>query len=153
MLVRCLLVVVRLVHHGKDIQDLYQRMQNFMLRKKIGFLTAHQMSTEAKALERGGEAILVKAVCELGYYAGCRTVDNEVDMEIYQHKVIIGGRHYLTWQRGKHRKPGNPTDENMKFCVYEMLPVATIPWDYDREPRYQRRIPGYGNNEVNMDMF
>ena len=139
--------------HGKNIQDLYQRVQNFMLRKKIAFLTAHQMSTEAKALERNGEEILVKAVCELGYYAGCRTVDNEVDMEIYQHKVIIGGKHYIMWQRGKHRKPGNPTDEAMKFCVYQMLPVATIPWDYQREPKYTRRLPGYGNNDVNADMF
>lgn len=139
--------------HGKNIQDLYQRIQNFMLRKKIAFLTAHQMSTEAKALERNGEEILVKAVCELGYYAGCRTVDNEVDMEIYQHKVIIGGKHYLMWQRGKHRKPGNPTEEAMKFCVYQMHPVATIPWDRDREPTYTRRLPGYGNNDVNADMF
>ena len=86
--------------HGKNIQDLYQRLQNYMLRKKIALLTAHQMSTEAKALERNGEEILVKAVCELGYYAGCRTVDNEVDMEIYQHIVKIGGKSYMTWQRG-----------------------------------------------------
>lgn len=139
--------------HGKNIQDLYQRVQNFMLRKKIAFLTAHQMSTEAKALERNGEEILVKAVCELGFYAGCRTVDNEVDMEIYQHKVIIGGKHYLMWQRGKHRKPGNPTDEALKFCVYQMVPIATIPWDRDRNPTYTRRLPGYGNGDVNANMF
>lgn len=139
--------------HGKNIQDLYQRIQNFMLRKKIAFVTAHQMSTEAKALERNGEEILVKAVCELGYYAGCRTVDNEVDMEIYQHKVIINGKHYITWQRGKHRSPGNITAEELKFCIYQMHPVAVIPWDVGREPMYTRKLPGYGNADVSADMF
>ena len=139
--------------HGKNIQDLYQRLQNYMLRKKIALLTAHQMSTEAKALERNGEEILVKAVCELGYYAGCRTVDNEVDMEIYQHIVKIGGKSYMTWQRGKHRKPGSVTPDDMRFCVYLMQEMSVIPWDYQREPGFKRRLPGYGNNDVNVDMF
>lgn len=139
--------------HGKNIQDLYQRLQNFMLRKKIALLTAHQMSTEAKALERNGEEILVKAVCELGFYAGCRTVDNEVDMEIYQHIVKQGGRSYMTWQRGKHRKPGTVTPDLMRFCVYEMYELAVIPWDVKGEPKYTRRLPGYGNNDVSVDMF
>lgn len=139
--------------HGKDIQDLYQRVQNFMLRKKIAFMTAHQMSTEAKALERNGEAVLVEAVCELGYYAGCRTVDNEVDMEIYQHLVSIGGKKYVTWKRGKHRKPGTITPDAQKFCVYQMQNVATIPWDAQGDARYSRRLSGYGNNDVSADMF
>lgn len=139
--------------HGKNIQDLYQRLQNFMLRKKIAFMTAHQMSTEAKALERNGEEILVKAVCELGFYAGCKTVDNEVDVEIYQHIVKIGNKSYMSWQRGKHRKPGAVTPEAMRFCVYEMYEVAVMPWDVGLEPKYTRRLPGYGNNEVNVDLF
>lgn len=139
--------------HGKNIQDLYQRIQNYMLRKKIALLTAHQMSTEAKALERNGEEILVKAVCELGFYAGCRTVDNEVDMEIYQHIVKQGNKSFMTWQRGKHRKPGNITPDLMRFCVYEMFETAVIPWDVNGEPRYTRRLPGYGNNDVSADLF
>lgn len=139
--------------HGKNIQDLYQRLQGFFLRKRIAFLTAHQMSTEAKSLVRDGEETLVKAVCELGYYAGCRTVDNEVDMEIYQHLVEIGKKKYITWQRGKHRKPGEITPSEMKFCVYEMQLIATIPWDVGDEPRYSRRLPGYGNSDINVDLF
>lgn len=139
--------------HGKNIQDLYQRIQNFMLRKKIAFTTAHQMSTEAKALERAGEEILVQAVCELGFYAGCKTVDNEVDVEIYQHIVKVAGKSYMTWQRGKHRKPGAITPDLMRFCVYEMYEMAVLPWDKGLQPRYTRRLPGYGNNDVSPDMF
>ena len=139
--------------HGRNIQDLYQRIQNYMLRKKIAFMTAHQMSTEAKALERNGEEILVQAVCELGYYAGCKTVDNEVDIEIYQHIVKIAGKSYMTWQRGKHRKPGTVTPDLMRFCVYDLFDTAVMACDSDIEPWFTRRLPGYGNSDVSVDMF
>lgn len=138
---------------GQDIQDLYQRLQNFFLTEKIAFITAHQLSTEAKALERDGEETLVKRVANLGYYAGCKSVDNEVDMEIFQHKVVIGGKHYITWQRGKHRKPGVDTPEEKKFCIYQMQDIGSIPWDYGKEPTFTRRMPGLGNGEVAVDMF
>lgn len=138
---------------GQDIQDLYQRLQNFFLTEKIAFITAHQLSTEAKALERDGEETLVKRVANLGYYAGCKSVDNEVDMEIFQHKIVINGKHYITWQRGKHRKPGVDTPEEMKFCIYQMQDIGSIPWDYGKDATFTRRMPGIGNGEVAVDMF
>lgn len=126
---------------GQEIRDLFRRVRNFMARKKICFVTAHQMSTEAKALAREGVEMLVNEVAELGYYDSCRTLDNEVDMEIYQHLVKVGDRTFITWRRGKHRK-ATITPEKDKFCIYEMHPVTTLPWDIGKEPMFSRRLGG-----------
>lgn len=137
---------------GVGRKDLYARLQSFCLKKKITLLTAHQMSAEAKQLVRDGEQLLVKAVCGLGYYDGCRTLENEVDMEIYQHIVTIGSKHYMTWQRGKHRKVGSPTPDTMRFCVYPMSPVADIVWDVGKNAGWTSRLNGKVN-AVEDDAF
>lgn len=126
---------------GQEIRDLFRRVRNFMARKKICFVTAHQMSTEAKALAREGVEMLVNEVAELGYYDSCRTLDNEVDMEIYQHLVKVGDRTFITWRRGKHRK-ATITAEKDKFCIYEMMQIATLPWDIGKEPMFSRKLGG-----------
>lgn len=91
---------------GADIRDLYRKMRNFGYRRGMTIVTPHQLSTEAKMLTREGVQDFVKEIANKGYYDGCRTIDQEVDMEIYIHIVIVNGESYLTFQRGKHRKPG-----------------------------------------------
>lgn len=89
---------------GAAMRDLYRRMRNFMSSKKITCITPHQLSTEAKMLIRSGlEETFLREVANRGYYDGCRTIDQEVDMELYIHKVIADGKSFLTIQRGKHR--------------------------------------------------
>lgn len=140
--------------NGQARKNLYERVQAFMLKKKIAFITAHQMSSEAKQLLRDGERLLVQAVCGLGYYMECRTLENEVDMEIYQALVTIGGKVFITWQRGKHRKPGAPTPEAMRFCVYPMTPVADVKWDLGKKAAYTNRLNGKADiSEGDDEMF
>jgi hypothetical protein len=83
------------------------------------------MSTEAKQLIRDGTHDFVKVVANKGYYADCRGLDLEVDMEIYQHIVKQNGVSYLTLQRGKHRKVGI-TPEKDQFTVYAFDIVGDI---------------------------
>lgn len=91
---------------GQDIRDLFRRTRNMIESKKILCVTPHQLSTDAKKLTRQGVEDFVKEIANKGYWDSCTTIDQEVDMEIYQHKVEINGEAYLTFQRGKHRKPG-----------------------------------------------
>lgn len=126
---------------GDDIKDLFTRVFNFVAEKKIATITAHQMSTEAKQMERNGVDMLVKEVKELGYYENCRSLDQIVDMEIYQHKVCVNGKYYITWQRGKHRKPTITPDELM-FCIYEFNKIGTFKPDINGQARYSRRFGG-----------
>jgi hypothetical protein len=113
---------------GSDIRDLFRRVRNFMSARKILFITPHQLSTEAKMLKRQGVENFVQTVANLGYYDGCRTIDQEVDLEIYIDIVKVNGKSYLTIQRGKHRKPRVTREEDL-YCVYAFEEVAAIPDD------------------------
>lgn len=125
--------------HGSDIIDLFKRTRNFAAERGIFTVTPHQMSTEAKQLIRDGTHDFVKVVANKGYYADCRGLDREVDMEIYQHIVQQNGVHYLTMQRGKHRKVGI-TDEIDLFTVYAFDKVGDIRDDVLGEDHSRRKV-------------
>ncbi len=125
--------------HGADTIDLYRRVRNFVSERKIFTVTPHQMSTQAKDLIRDGITDLVKKVANGGYYADCRGLDREVDMEIYQHIVKQNGISYLTFQRGKHRMVGI-TPEIDLFTVYQFDPIGDIRDDIYSEDMSRRRV-------------
>lgn len=111
---------------GANIRELFRRTRNFTTKRGITFVTPHQLSTEAKALERSGIDNLVKEIANRGYYDGCRTIDNEVDLEIGIHIVKVPGLgSYLTMQRGKHRKL-NKTPERDHYCVLPFYDAGEI---------------------------
>lgn len=91
---------------GQDVRDMFRRVRNFTNPRRITCITPHQLSTEAKMLIRDGRSDFVKELVGKGYYDGCRTIDNEVDMELFIHIEKMNGRAYLTIQRGKHRING-----------------------------------------------
>lgn len=127
---------------GFEVRDLFRRMRNFFSRKGITLMTPHQMSTEAKALVREGRgASLVQDVANKGYYDSCRTIDNEVDLEIYIHKVLMDGRAYLTVQRGKHRKL-DITPEKDQYCVLPFHEIGNIRDDIHGRDTSMRRVGG-----------
>ena len=138
---------------GSEKRDLVKRLQAHALKHKYALMTAWQMSSDAQTKLREGEQFLVKVVKELGYYLDCRTVHNEVDMEVYQAFVLVGDKKYITWQRGKHRKPGNQPDEKMKFCVYLTNPVGFVKWDYGLAPTFTHRLDSNFNNMSSSEFF
>ena len=138
---------------GSEKRDLVKRLQAHALKHKYALMTAWQMSSDAQTKLREGEQFLVKAVKELGYYLDCRTVHNEVDMEVYQAFVLVGNKKFITWQRGKHRKPGNQPEEKMKFCVYETTPIGFVPWDIGKQAGYTFRLDGNMQNMNSSEFF
>lgn len=111
---------------GSAMRDMYRRMRNFFSAKKIACMTPHQLSTEAKMLIRNGmDEQFVKEIANKGYYDGCRTIDQEVDMELYIHIVKVDGKSYLTIQRGKHRVV-KQTPEVDKFCILPFHDVGDV---------------------------
>lgn len=90
--------------NGSNIRELFRVVANHYRPRKTTVITPHQLSTEAKMLIRqGADENFVKDVANRGYYDSCKTLDQEVDGELYIHKVIVEGRSFLTVQRGKHR--------------------------------------------------
>ena len=128
---------------GANIRDLFRRMRNYCASKKTTLITPHQMSTEAKMLIRGGmEEKFVQEVANKGYYDGCKTIDQEVDMELYFHIVKEDGRSWLTVQRGKHRVI-KQTPEVDKYFVLPFEDIGDIRDDING-PDTSRRKPGGG---------
>lgn len=133
---------------GQEIRDLYRRFRNKLAPMGTVTLTAHQLSPSAKMLVRGNVEDLVKEVANKGYYDGCSKVDQEVDMEIYIHKVIVNGRSYLTVQQGKHRKL-RPTEERYKYFVLPFHDIGAIHPDLLGKDTSTRR-PG-SNDEGSIE--
>lgn len=127
---------------GSDVRDLYRRVRNYTAPRGITFVTPHQLSTEAKALVRAGVEDFVKEIANKGYYDGCRTIDQEVDMEIYIHIEKHDGRSYLTFQQGKHRKAGKITKDADKYFVMPFHEFGGIRDDVNGADTSRRNIRG-----------
>lgn len=103
---------------GTALRDMYRRMRNFSSSKGIACLSAHQLSTESKALIRNGiqDSLFVKEVAGKGYTEGSKQIDQVIDLEIYIYKAKINKKWHLTVQRGKHRGVGI-IDDNLLYFV------------------------------------
>ena len=69
---------------GSDKRDMLRRVRNFCSARNTIFMTPFQLSTEAKQLLRNGipEHNFVNEIAEKGYYDGCKTVDQELDLSL-----------------------------------------------------------------------
>lgn len=110
---------------GFSTRDLFRRVRNFTAPRGIAMVTPHQLSTEAKQLVRQGVENFVQEIANKGYYDSCKTIDQEVDLELYIHIVKVNGSSYLTVQRGKHRKVKITPDKDL-FCVLPFSPVGGV---------------------------
>lgn len=128
---------------GTDIRELFRRVRNYIAERKILCITPHQMSTDAKMMIRDNvpEADFVNRVANKGFYDGCKGLDQEVDIEIYQHLVKINGETYAVFRRGKHRKVGITPEKDL-YCVYKMEKIGGIPDDIMAKDLSRRRVGG-----------
>lgn len=125
---------------GSDIRDLFRRVRNFINRKGIFCVTPHQLSTQATELVRNGVTEdFVKDIANKNYFDGCKTIAQEVDMEIYIHIVRIGTESYLTVQRGKHRKV-DITPANDLFYVHKFEPIGGLLDDINGKDQTRKRV-------------
>lgn len=126
---------------GSDLRDMYRRIRNFCSPRKITMITPHQLSTEAKQLIRDGRGEFVKEIANKGYYDKCKTIDQEVDGELYIHIEKKNNKSYLTIQRGKHRIP-TLIDDADKYLVYPFHDVGAILDDINGAPTHCKKVGG-----------
>ena len=81
---------------------------------------------------RDGRQNFVKEISEKGYYDKCRTIDNEVDLEIYIHIEKVNRKSYLTIQRGKHRG-ADVIDDRSKYIVLPFTNIGDIKDDINTD--------------------
>lgn len=112
---------------GVDKRDMVRRMRNFCSARNMACISPFQLSTEANQLLRNGvpEHQFVNEIAEKNYTDGCKTIGQELDIELYVHLFTHKRKKYLALRRGKHRIP-TVIDEDDKFCMYR-FPGLNIP--------------------------
>ena len=122
------------------------------IKRRITFITPHQLSTDAKQLVRDGSTNFVRQIAEKGYYSGSKQLDQEVDGEMYIHIEKKDKDAFLTVQRGKHRNPNTISDE-AKYFVLKFPKSGPIKDDILREDSSLRRVGGTPNEETEDELF
>jgi len=125
------------------VRDLFRRARAWCNPKLITFITAHQLSSEAKFLLRQGTDCFVKDIAGRSYWDSCKSLDQELDMEVIQHIVKPGDGHsYLEFMIGKHRKV-SITKEVDKYWVQRFEEAGAILDDVElARPLFTRSIGG-----------
>jgi hypothetical protein len=135
---------------GADIRDMARRCRNFFNARKTAFYTPHQISTQAKEIQRSVPKDFVKMLPGGGYYDGCKSLDAEADIEIFQHIEKHNGHSYLTLHRGKHR--GAPVlPEEQKYLVYQFHDIGGIPPDIGKDRTGLRKVGGKPAGQADAD--
>lgn len=102
---------------GRDKQALYNRCRNLMLRHDYLMITPHQLSTEALAIHRDRPKNFLSEVLNCAYYHDCKTLAQEVDVEINLQKIVHEGQTFLNIGRGKHRGVDDTPLEDQRFTL------------------------------------
>lgn len=128
---------------GSDKRDLVRRVRNFCSARNIAFISPYQLSTEANQLLRNGvpDHQFLHEVAEKNYTDSCKTIGQELDLELYVHIFTHKRKKYLAFKRGKHRITSVISDED-KFCMYR-FPGLNIPvlGDIDGEDTSFQKLP------------
>ncbi|EJO2543969.1 hypothetical protein NRE35_004335 [Salmonella enterica] len=119
---------------GQDKQLLWKRVRNMMTVRNTFFISPHQLSTEAQMIERDRPNKFLEEILNRGYYKECRSLHQEVDLEINLQKLKINGITYVGYGRGKHRGV-NDTPEADKVCWYQLTELGILDDVNDEESR------------------
>jgi hypothetical protein len=118
-----------------------RRCRNFFNARKTTFYTPHQISTQGKEMARSVPKDFIKLLPDGGYYDGCKSLNAEIDLEIFQDIEKLNGHSYQVLMRGKHRNaPIIPDDR--KYLVYQFYDIGGLPPDIDGERRGLRKVGG-----------
>lgn len=117
------------IRGDSDVQELFRRTKNFMCAgHNIALLTPHQLSGDALDLKRQGNKMLAQQVSDGSYYADCRGLYREPELEIAVDIVKDNGTKYQVFARGKHRGQ-NDTPEEHKVFILPFAPVGGLRYD------------------------
>lgn len=103
-------------------RDIVRRVRNFCVERGTIFISPFLLSDESAALLEAMEFKInfVKEVNGGNYYDECKTLAQELDLEIYIHTFADAKGKYLTVQRGKYRSPKLIEDKYLFFEGFDI---------------------------------
>lgn len=110
---------------GSDSRDLLRRIRNYCMARNILLITPLQLSTTAKetrarklAEEGHNPLAFIAELRQSNMYDTCRSLEQEIDIELFLDIIRIQGKKYLAVGRGKHRGLLNDTpDKDLMFIL------------------------------------
>lgn len=110
---------------GQDERATLRRVRNFCVDRGTIFISPFLLSDDAARLldVLENKNHFIKKVSGGNYYDECRTVAQELDLEIYVHTFAEAKGKYLTVQRGKYRSPKLIED---KYLFFEGFDVNSL---------------------------
>lgn len=102
---------------GVDIRDMFRRMRNFTSSRNIALITPHQLSPDAKLLQRDEVMDFARKVAGGGYTSGSKQICQELDTEIAIHIEKVDGVSYQTFALGKRRDGEIIPDKDRHFAL------------------------------------
>ena len=105
---------------GEDTKTFYTRVRGYYKGRDTLVWTPHQMSVKARSVMDYNTGLLVENVVGKGMLEGCGSIDNCVDVEIYQHKETDRrtGMDALSLLRGKHKLEGEVPKEKLLAMLW-----------------------------------
>lgn len=138
---------------GVEFRDLIRRIRNYTTRHAITVWAPWQLSTEAKMKIREGTSDFLAEIVGKGYYDSCRTIDQEVDMEIYIHIYKLSEDvSWLGFRRGKHRKFDITPPADMAFYI-PFQEIGTLKEDVNLPEDTSRRKLARGVMDVSDEIL
>lgn len=138
----------------EQIQDLFNKVRNFMAKKNIAFITPHQLSAEALELHRQGRTDLATIVAGGNYYADCKGIGREVDLELFLYIAKLNGLSYQCIARGKHRLIAIVTPQEYHNYILPFSPYGGLRYDVDKGSEGDTSLKKLGqkrNSEGNVE--
>lgn len=125
------------------IRQLFKVMRNHCNPRKITLLTPHQVATDAAMYIRQGTDDFVQQIAGKRFWADCRSIDMEVDMEIVLNVEKSGTgankQSYMAFGRGKDRSSLNTPEED-KFFFLPFERVGSLRPDINGKDTSKRTI-------------
>ncbi len=117
---------------GRDKREMLRRMRNFCFVRDIMLVTPAELSFNPKRFIAPRHRV-ISSIAGQGYYTDCKTLDQEMDLEVSIDLFTHQNAKYLAVQRGKHRLPTVISDKD-KYCIYRFpQPNLPILEDLDKE--------------------
>lgn len=118
---------------GSDSRDLLRRVRNYCTTRNIILCTPLQLSTNAKETranklntEGHNPLAFINELRRSNMYDTCRSLEQEIDLELFLDIVSIQGKKHLAIGRGKHRGTLSETPEKHRIAILPFSEVGRL---------------------------
>lgn len=128
---------------GSDSRDLLRRVRNYCMARNIILCTPLQLSTTAKETkarllrEEGHNPLaFLEELRRSNMYDTCRSLEQEIDLELFLDIITIQGKKHLAIGRGKHRGTLSETPEKHRIAIIPFSEAGRLLPDMETENNY-----------------